>query len=265
MAELDAEARSIFLCAGGSSAGRMAGDLDESCADRPEVRAKVERLLADHVLLGTNSRRREAPTGPATRSADRARRRAPSSPGPTSCWSRSAKAASASSIMAEQQQPVRRKVALKVIKPGMDTRQVIARFEAERQALALMDHPNIAKVFDGGATDTGRPYFVMELVKGVPITEYCDQNQLDAARSGWSCSSTSARPCSTPIRRGSSTATSSRPTCCVTCTTTTPVAKVIDFGVAKATGPAADRQDAVHRLRPDDRHAAVHEPRAGGA
>ena len=81
-------------------------------------------------------------------------------------------------FMAEQQHPVRRKVALKVIKPGLDTRQVIARFEAERQALALMDHENIAKVLDAGATDTGRPYFVMELVHGVPITEYCDKNQL---------------------------------------------------------------------------------------
>jgi serine/threonine protein kinase len=101
-------------------------------------------------------------------------------------------------FVAEQQRPVRRKVALKVIKPGMDTRQVIARFEAERQALALMDHPNIAKVFDGGTTGeseprptgsgdacplpvgrgSGRPYFVMELVKGVPITDYCDENRL---------------------------------------------------------------------------------------
>jgi len=81
-------------------------------------------------------------------------------------------------FVAEQQQPVRRKVALKVIKPGMDTRQVAARFEVERQALALMDHPNIAKVFDGGETTGGRPYFVMELVKGSPLTEYCDQNRL---------------------------------------------------------------------------------------
>ena len=80
--------------------------------------------------------------------------------------------------MAEQTHPIRRKVALKIIKPGMDSRQVIARFEAERQALAMMDHPNIAKVLDAGATATGRPYFVMELVKGMPITEYCDQAQL---------------------------------------------------------------------------------------
>src|SRR6266436_6784882 len=76
--------------------------------------------------------------------------------------------------LAEQSEPVRRRVALKVIKLGMDTRQVMARFEAERQALALMDHPNIAKVLDAGATETGRPYFVMELVRGIKITEYCD-------------------------------------------------------------------------------------------
>jgi len=80
--------------------------------------------------------------------------------------------------MAEQEQPIRRRVALKVIKLGMDTKAVIARFEAERQALALMDHPNIAKVLDAGATNTGRPYFVMELVRGIKITDYCDQNNL---------------------------------------------------------------------------------------
>ena len=80
--------------------------------------------------------------------------------------------------MAEQDQPVRRSVALKIIKLGMDTRQVVARFEAERQALAMMNHPHIAKVFDAGATDSGRPYFVMELVRGIPITEYCDKNRL---------------------------------------------------------------------------------------
>src|SRR5262245_15062472 len=80
--------------------------------------------------------------------------------------------------MADQQAPVRRRVAVKIIKAGTDTRQVIVRFEAERQALALMDHSNIAKVFVAGTTESGRPYFVMELVQGVPITEYCDQCQL---------------------------------------------------------------------------------------
>src|SRR6266851_869271 len=80
--------------------------------------------------------------------------------------------------VAEQREPVKRKVALKIVKLGMDTRQVVGRFEAERQALALMDHPNIAKVFDGGATEAGRPYFVMELVRGIKVTDYCDQNNL---------------------------------------------------------------------------------------
>ncbi len=79
---------------------------------------------------------------------------------------------------AEQERPLRRRVALKLIKVGMDTKQVIARFDSERQALALMNHPNIARVFDGGATDTGRPFFVMEYVPGVPITQYCDTQRL---------------------------------------------------------------------------------------
>src|SRR5215475_9195525 len=85
-------------------------------------------------------------------------------------------------FMAEQQEPVRRRVALKIIKPGMDTKSVIARFEVERQALALMDHPNIAKVFDAGATESGRPFFVMELIRGIKITDYCDQNSLSTPK-----------------------------------------------------------------------------------
>src|SRR5204862_4073140 len=80
--------------------------------------------------------------------------------------------------MAEHEEPTRRNAALKIIKVGMDTRHVIARFEAERQALALIDHPNIAKVFDAGATDTVRPYFVMELVRGLRLTDYCNQKKL---------------------------------------------------------------------------------------
>src|SRR5208283_2991338 len=82
-------------------------------------------------------------------------------------------------FMAQQVEPVKRAVAVKIIKPGMDSKAVLARFEAERQALAVMDHPNIAKVLDGGLTDTGRPFFVMEYVKGLPITEYCDARRLN--------------------------------------------------------------------------------------
>ena len=114
--------------------------------------------------------------------------------------------------MAEQEEPVRRRVALKVIKLGMDTKSVIARFEAERQALALMDHPNIAKVLDAGATETGRPYFVMELVKGIPITDYCDENNLNTRATAATCSFKSARPSSTPTKKASFIATSSHPT-----------------------------------------------------
>jgi hypothetical protein len=85
--------------------------------------------------------------------------------------------------LAEQSKPVRRRVALKIIKLGMDTKEVVARFDAERQALAMMDHPNIAKVLDAGATNTGRPFFVMELVQGIKITRYCDQHELSVLSS----------------------------------------------------------------------------------
>jgi serine/threonine protein kinase/Tfp pilus assembly protein PilF len=138
-------------------------------------------------------------------------------------------------FMAEQQEPVRRKVALKVLKPGMDTRQVVARFEAERQALALMEHPNIAHVFDGGQTPTGRPYFVMELVKGLPITEYCDQCRLVAPERLRLflpvCQAVQHAHLKGIIHRDI------KPTnVLVTLHDGTPVVKVIDFGIAKATG-----------------------------
>ena len=136
---------------------------------------------------------------------------------------------------AEQTEPIRRRVALKVIKQGMDTRAVVARFEAERQALALMDHPSIAKVFDAGATDRGRPYFVMEYVEGEPITEYCDRHRLQHRRAPRAVRAASARACSTPTRRPSSTATSSRRTSWSPRSTASRVPKIIDFGVAKAT------------------------------
>ena len=103
--------------------------------------------------------------------------------------------------VAKQTEPVRRRVALKIVKLGMDTKDVVARFEAERQALALMDHPNIAKVFDAGATETGRPYFVMELVRGMKITEFCDEKNLHHPRGGSISSWRSATRSSTPTRR----------------------------------------------------------------
>ena len=161
--------------------------LDRACGDEAELRQRVERLLeaidaagsfldTPAVTGSTGNGRTFSQPEHVRSSKDPAR-----SSAPTSCWSRSARAAWASSTWPSRPSPSGGKVALKIIKPGMDTAQVIARFEAERQALALMDHPNIARVLDAGATDTGRPYFVMELVKGVPITEYCDEQPAHAA------------------------------------------------------------------------------------
>jgi serine/threonine protein kinase len=137
--------------------------------------------------------------------------------------------------MAEQSQPIRRKVALKVLKPGMDTHQVVARFEAERQALALMDHPNIARVFDGGATPSGRPYFVMELVKGLPITQFCDQNQL-MPRQRLELFVSVCQAVQYAHTKGIIHRDIKPSNVLVTVQDTTPVVKVIDFGVAKALG-----------------------------
>jgi WD40 repeat protein/serine/threonine protein kinase len=138
-------------------------------------------------------------------------------------------------FVAEQQRPVRRKVALKVIKPGMDTKQVIARFEAERQALALMDHPNIAKVHDGGETPSSRPYFVMELVKGVPLTEYCDQNHVPI-RERLALFVPVCQAVQHAHQKGIIHRDLKPSNVLVTSHDGTPVIKVIDFGVAKAIG-----------------------------
>jgi serine/threonine protein kinase/Tol biopolymer transport system component len=136
--------------------------------------------------------------------------------------------------MAEQEQPIRRRVALKIIKLGMDTKQVIARFETERQALAMMDHPNIAKVLDAGATETGRPYFVMELVKGVPITDYCDANRL-STRDRLHLFVQVCKALQHAHEKGIIHRDLKPSNVMVTLHDGTAVPKVIDFGVAKAT------------------------------
>jgi serine/threonine protein kinase len=144
--------------------------------------------------------------------------------------------------MAEQQEPVRRRVALKVIKLGMDTKQVVARFEAERQALALMDHPNIAKVLDAGATDTGRPYFVMELVRGIKITEFCDQKKL-STQERLELFISVCRAVQHAHQKGIIHRDLKPSNILVTTVDGAPVPKVIDFGVAKATSnqPLTDK------------------------
>jgi len=136
--------------------------------------------------------------------------------------------------MAQQERPIQRKVALKIIKLGMDTKQVIARFEAERQALAMMDHPSIAKVLDAGATETGRPYFVMELVQGVSITEYCDHNQL-STNERLDLFTQVCKAVQHAHQKGIIHRDIKPSNVMVTQRDGTPAPKVIDFGIAKAT------------------------------
>ncbi|MBI3407193.1 MAG: protein kinase [Planctomycetes bacterium] len=137
--------------------------------------------------------------------------------------------------MAEQTQPVRRKVALKIVKLGLDTRQVVARFEAERQALALMDHPNIARVFDAGETGTGRPYFVMELVRGVPITDFCDANPL-SVRQRLELFVNVCQAVQHAHQKGIIHRDLKPTNLLITLHDGTPVVKIIDFGISKALG-----------------------------
>jgi serine/threonine protein kinase/tetratricopeptide (TPR) repeat protein len=172
-----AKARSIFISAVEECPPEQWDRyLDDACRDDVALRRRVELLLRAH--QGEDSfldRGDEDEAG----TIDRPIAERPGTQiGPYKLMEQIGEGGMGLVFVAEQERPVRRKVALKVIKPGMDTREVIARFEAERQALALMDHPNIAKVHDAGATENGRPYFVMELVPGVPITEYCDQCNL---------------------------------------------------------------------------------------
>jgi len=151
--------------------------LDSSCAGDTALRAEVEALLEASDKAGSFLQF-SAPLPGASIDASAPAERPGTLIGPYKLLQQLGEGGMGTVFMAEQTHPVQRKVALKVIKLGMDTRQVIARFEAERQALAMMDHVNIARVLDAGATETGRPYFVMELVHGMPITKYCDDNHL---------------------------------------------------------------------------------------
>jgi serine/threonine protein kinase len=156
---------------------QRAAYLQEACAGDDPLRRRVEALLGAHdsaeSFMNSPAVRTRGETA-AVKSAERPGDRI----GRYKLLQQIGEGGCGVVYMAEQEEPVHRRVALKVIKLGMDTKSVIARFEAERQALALMDHPNIAKVLDAGATDTGRPYFVMELVRGVKITDFCDENNL---------------------------------------------------------------------------------------
>jgi tetratricopeptide (TPR) repeat protein len=206
--------------------------LDQACAGQPELRRHVEVLLKAHRDVGTalhqDGTDSLAPAGAATEGPG-------TMLGPYKLLEQIGEGGFGVVFMAEQQQPVRRKVALKDLKPGMDSKQVIARFEAERQALALMDHANIARVLDGGETATGRPFFVMDLVKGVPITHYCDQNQL-TPRQRLELFVQVCQAVQHAHQKGIIHRDVKPSNVLISRHDGTPVVKVIDFGIAKALG-----------------------------
>jgi serine/threonine protein kinase/WD40 repeat protein len=221
----------------GSPAERAAF-LDRACAGNSTLRREVEDLLAAHAadnpldqppvdLARTGAYETECNGPPPAAAGDRI--------GPYRLMEQIGEGGFGLVFVAEQSEPVRRKVALKVLKPGMDTRDVVARFEAERQALALMDHPNIAKVLDAGSTESGRPYFVMELVRGLPITDYCDQNKL-APRDRLALFVQVCAAVQHAHQKGVIHRDLKPGNILVASHDGVPVPKVIDFGVAKAVG-----------------------------
>ncbi len=205
--------------------------LDEVCAGDEKLRRRVEALLKAHAA--PDSILDAAKNGPATTDIGPITEKTGTRIGPYRLMEQIGEGGFGVVFVAEQQEPVRRKVALKLIKPGMDSSQVIARFEAERQALAMMDHPNIARVLDAGATDTGRPYFVMELVRGISITEYCDKNQLNPSER-MEIFVTVCNAIQHAHQKGIIHRDIKPSNVLVTSHDGRPVAKVIDFGVAKA-------------------------------
>jgi serine/threonine protein kinase/tetratricopeptide (TPR) repeat protein len=228
--------------------------LKEACGTDAELRRQVDRLLAAHPQVGSflqdDAAAQPSPLGVAERAVrggatvDAPVTECPGTViGPYKLLQQIGEGGMGKVFMAEQTQPVQRKVALKVIKPGMDSRQVIARFTAERQALALMDHPNIAKVHDAGTTggepgrvSPGRPFFVMELVKGVPITRYCDEHHL-TPKQRLELFMPVCQAVQHAHQKGIIHRDLKPSNVLVAEYDDKPVAKVIDFGVAKATGP----------------------------
>jgi serine/threonine protein kinase len=233
MTALEDQARSIFLAALERTPGQWPAFLEEACRDHAELRVRVDQLLRAHQAMG--SIRGGGAVASVSTVDDPIMERLDTVVGPYKLLEQIGEGGFGIVFMAEQSQPVRRKVALKVLKPGMDSRPIVARFEAERQALALMDHPNIARVLDGGETATGRPYFVMELVKGVPITEFCDRNNLSIPTRlglfGDVCQAVQHAHQKGIIHRDIKPSN-----VLVMLQDGAPVVKVIDFGIAKALG-----------------------------
>jgi eukaryotic-like serine/threonine-protein kinase len=236
-------AREIFLDAVPiESPAARSEFLDRSCGEDAELRHRVEALIAAHER--PESLLDKAAIAIKTPSVDPAETGDTSSIvecsgtviGPYKLLQPIGEGGMGTVYMAEQTQPVRRTVALKLIKAGMDSRQVLARFGAERQALALMDHPSIAKVFDAGSTETGRPYFVMELVKGIPITRFCDERRL-TTRERLELVIPVCHAVQHAHQKGIIHRDLKPSNVLIALYDGKPVPKIIDFGVAKATGP----------------------------
>ena len=206
--------------------------LDEACGADQELRQRVEKLIGLHENAGDFLEQPAAGAGPTF--DQRPLERLGTEIGPYKLLQQIGEGGMGTVFMAEQTQPVQRRVALKIIKAGMDTRQVIARFEAERQALAMMDHVNIARVLDAGTTEQGRPYFVMELVHGVPITKYCDDNHL-TPRERLELFVPVCQAIQHAHQKGIIHRDIKPSNVMITLYDGKPVPKVIDFGVAKAT------------------------------
>jgi WD40 repeat protein/serine/threonine protein kinase len=234
MTDLSAVESIFFAALEKPSSQERAAFLQAACGNDVDLRKHIERMLADHPkAAGFLSA--PAPAMAATIDEPPITESPGTVIGPYKLMEQIGEGGMGLVFVAEQQQPVRRKVALKIIKPGMDSRDVIARFEAERQALALMDHPHIAKVLDAGTTASGRPYFVMELVKGIPIVEYCDQQQL-TARERLELFLSVCQAVQHAHGKGIIHRDLKPTNILVAPHDGVPVVKVIDFGVAKALG-----------------------------
>jgi serine/threonine protein kinase/WD40 repeat protein len=216
-----------------ASPQERAAFLENACANDPELRREVEKLVADYFRAGAFL---EQPVAHIAGAGDQPLTEGPGSRiGPYKLLQKLGEGGMGVVYMAEQEQPVRRRVALKIIKAGMDSQQVVARFEQERQALALMDHPHIAKVLDAGATASGRPYFAMELVKGIPLTKFCDQEQL-TPRERLELLIPVCHAVQHAHQKGIIHRDLKPSNVLIALYDGQPVPKVIDFGVAKATG-----------------------------
>src|SRR3954468_21281311 len=207
--------------------------LRRACGNDGELRQRVEALLQAHGLIGDFLEQSPQQSVIDVRALNSGSEKAGDRIGRYKLLQQIGEGGCGVVYMAEQEEPVRRRVALKIIKPGMDTKNVIARFEAERQALALMDHPNIAKVLDAGATEAGRPYFVMELVRGIPITEYCDHRHL-SPRDRLELFLSLCHAIQHAHQKGIIHRDVKPTNVLVTLHDGQPIVKVIDFGVAKA-------------------------------